>query len=118
MAVFKAVFVSVCNPLVVGICFPYRVVFFRGTCGCHVLIWITFHADTCLPEAYFEYIGVTAFLMLLFNPVWLFDVGFQLSFSAVAAIVLLQPGLYGLLSVKNRLCVRHGGWLLFPLPPR
>ena len=54
---FKAVFVSVCNPLVVGICFPYRVVFFRGTCGCHVLIWITFHADTCLPEAYFEYIG-------------------------------------------------------------
>ena len=57
MAVFKAVFVSVCNPLVVGICFPYRVVFFRGTCGCHVLIWITLHADTCLPEAYFEYIG-------------------------------------------------------------
>ncbi len=47
-------------------------------------------------------LGATAFLMLLFNPVWLFDVGFQLSFSAVSAILLLQPGLYGLLSVKNR----------------
>ena len=47
--------------------------------------------------------------MLLFNPVWLFDVGFQLSFSAVAAIVLLQPGLYGLLSVKNRLLRKAWG---------
>ena len=55
-------------------------------------------------------LGVTAFLMLLFNPVWLFDVGFQLSFSAVAAIVLLQPGLYGLLSGKNRLL--HKAWVL------
>lgn len=54
-------------------------------------------------------LGVTAFLMLLFNPAWLFDVGFQLSFSAVAAIVLLQPGLYGLLSVKNRLLRKAWG---------
>jgi len=54
-------------------------------------------------------LGGTAFLMLLFNPAWLFDVGFQLSFSAVAAIVLLQPGLYGLLSVKNRLLRKAWG---------
>ena len=46
-------------------------------------------------------LGATAFLMLLFNPVWLFDIGFQLSFAAVTAILLLQPGLYGLLPVKN-----------------
>ncbi len=46
-------------------------------------------------------LAVTAFLMLLFNPVWLFDVGFQLSFIAVTAILLLQPGLYGLLSFRN-----------------
>ena len=36
-------------------------------------------------------LAATAFLMLLCKPVWLFDVGFQLSFSAVAAIVLVQP---------------------------
>lgn len=48
-------------------------------------------------------LGVTAFFMLLFNPVWLFDVGFQLSFSAVVAILLLQPKLYALLSVSNSL---------------
>lgn len=63
-------------------------------------------------------LGVTAFLMLLFNPVWLFDVGFQLSFSAVAAIVLLQPGLYGCYGEEPPFAVRRGGWLLFPLPPR
>ena len=53
-------------------------------------------------------LAATAFLMLLYHPVWLFDVGFQLSFSAVAAIVLLQPRLYGLWSVKN--CILRKAW--------
>lgn len=35
-----------------------------------------------------------AFFMLLCRPVWLFDVGFQLSFCAVTAILLLQPRIY------------------------
>lgn len=53
-------------------------------------------------------LSATALLMLLYNPVWLFDVGFQLSFSAVAAIVLLQPKLVGLWPVKN--CVLRKVW--------
>ena len=44
----------------------------------------------------------TAFLMLLCKPVWLFDVGFQLSFSAVASILLVQPKLYALWKIENR----------------
>lgn len=55
-------------------------------------------------------LAATAFLMLLCNPVGLFDVGFQLSFSAVAAIVLLQPRIYGLFPVKN--CVLRKVWAL------
>ena len=47
-------------------------------------------------------LAATAFLMLLCKPVWLFDVGFQLSFSAVTAIVLVQPKLYALWKVDNR----------------
>jgi competence protein ComEC len=39
----------------------------------------------------------TAFFMLLFRPLWLFDVGFQLSFVAVASIHFIQPRLYRLL---------------------
>lgn len=42
-------------------------------------------------------LALTAFAMLLYNPFYLFDVGFQMSFSAVAAILLIQPWLQGLL---------------------
>lgn len=51
----------------------------------------------------FNTLAVTAWLMLLYNPVWLFDVGFQLSFVAVASILLVQPSVYRLLAVKSRL---------------
>lgn len=46
-------------------------------------------------------LSITAFFMLLVHPLWLFDVGFQLSFLAVASIVLIQPWLYGLWQVKS-----------------
>lgn len=45
----------------------------------------------------------TAFLMLVFHPVWLFDVGFQLSFAAVVSISLFHPLLYRCVPVSNRL---------------
>lgn len=48
-------------------------------------------------------LAATAFLMLVFNPLWLFDVGFQLSFAAVASILLIQPRLYHLFTVKQRI---------------
>lgn len=47
-------------------------------------------------------LAVTAFLMLLYNPLWLFNVGFQLSFTAVGAIVLIQPKLYALFTIRQR----------------
>lgn len=40
---------------------------------------------------------LTTFGMLLFNPLWLFDVSFQLSFVAVASIIILQPILSAML---------------------
>lgn len=47
-------------------------------------------------------LSVAAFFMLLCQPTWLFDVGFQLSFCAVASILLLQPKLHRLIAVSNR----------------
>lgn len=44
---------------------------------------------------------VAGFGMLLYNPCWLFDVGFQLSFVAVASILLIQPWLYRKLVLRN-----------------
>ena len=47
-------------------------------------------------------LAVTAWLMLLCNPAGLFDVGFQLSFLAVASILLIQRPVYCLFTVRNR----------------
>ena len=69
------------------------------------VIMFSFLAVACLqPEKLLTLntLAATAFLMLLYNPFWLFDVGFQLSFSAVAAIVVIQPKLYAIWKVKNR----------------
>lgn len=70
----------------------------RAVMMCSILILSTLQLQKPLT---LNTLAATAFLMLLYKPVWLFDVGFQLSFCAVAAIVLLQPKLYGLWQVKN-----------------
>jgi competence protein ComEC len=48
-------------------------------------------------------VGVAAFFMLLYNPFNVFDVGFQLSFSAVLAILLIHPHLVKLYESRNPL---------------
>ena len=48
-------------------------------------------------------LAVAAWLMLFCNPAWLFDVGFQLSFLAVASILLIQKSIYHLITVKSRI---------------
>lgn len=47
-------------------------------------------------------LAASALFLLLFNPNNLFEVGFQLSYSAVFGIVFLQPKLSKLLPVKNK----------------
>jgi competence protein ComEC len=48
-------------------------------------------------------VGAAAFFMLLYKPFNLFDVGFQLSFSAVLAILLINPHLVKLHESRNPL---------------
>ncbi len=45
----------------------------------------------------------SAFVLLLYNPYFLWDVGFQLSYLAIVGIILFQRPFYALLQVKNRL---------------
>ncbi len=47
-------------------------------------------------------IFMSAFFMLLYNPNYLFDVGFQLSYAAVLSIVFFQRPLSGLITVQNK----------------
>lgn len=46
---------------------------------------------------------LTAFMMLLWNPLWLFNMGFQLSFLAVFSILSLMPELSNFMPVKNKI---------------
>jgi competence protein ComEC len=48
-------------------------------------------------------LAASAFILLIINPNNLFEVGFQLSYSAVFGIVFLQPKLAALFQVKNKI---------------
>lgn len=48
-------------------------------------------------------LAASAFLLLCYNPYFLWDVGFQLSYLAVLGIVVFQKPIYHLLYIKNRL---------------
>lgn len=47
-------------------------------------------------------LAASAFFMLLIHPMWLFEVGFQMSFLAVASIVIIQPRLMSYCKTNNR----------------
>ena len=52
------------------------------------------------PERY-NTLAAAAFCMLAYNPLFLFDIGFQLSFTAVFFILYLQPRFYRLIELRN-----------------
>lgn len=52
-------------------------------------------------------LAVAAFLMLCLNPLWLYDVGFQLSFLAMSGILTVGPALSALMPR----CPRGLGWV-------
>jgi len=58
-------------------------------------------------------IALAAFFMLIYNPFYLYDLGFQLSFTAVIFIRFLQPYLSNIFIIKNKYTKRI--WALFTL---
>ncbi len=48
-------------------------------------------------------LAISAFLLLLYNPYWLWDVGFQLSYAAVLSIILFVQPIYHWFYFKNKL---------------
>lgn len=53
------------------------------------------------PTNIYNTLAISIFVLLLFKPLFLFDVGFQLSYLAVIAIVAIQPKLVKLWQPKN-----------------
>lgn len=48
-------------------------------------------------------LALSAFVLLVYNPFWLWDVGFQLSYTAVLSIIIFSRPLYTAIYIKNKL---------------
>lgn len=48
-------------------------------------------------------LAASAFLLLCFNPYWLWDVGFQLSYAAVLSIIIFMKPVYNCLFIQNKI---------------
>lgn len=59
--------------------------------------------------------AASAFLMLVYNPHYLFDIGFELSYIAVFFLFWLQPDLKQLIKVRNPLLAEPWGWITVTL---
>ncbi len=60
-------------------------------------------------------LAAAAFCMLVYNPLYLFDIGFQLSYLAVWSILYLQPRLRQLILVRNPLLAKPWEWMTVTL---
>ncbi|WAC01430.1 ComEC/Rec2 family competence protein [Lacinutrix neustonica] len=62
------------------------------------------------PTNIYNTLAISVFVLLLFKPLFLFDVGFQLSYLAVIAIVAVQPKLFQLWRPKSYLLAKTWGY--------
>lgn len=63
------------------------------------------------PVNIFNSLTASALFLILLSPNVLFDVGFQLSYLAIFGIVLIQPALYNIFELRNR--ILKWTWSLF-----
>ena len=54
------------------------------------------------PSSIYNNIFLSAFVLLIINPMWLFNVGFQLSYSALLSIIYFQPKIEKWFTFDNR----------------
>lgn len=60
-------------------------------------------------------LAASAFCMLVYNPAYLFDIGFQLSYMAVLSILFVMPRLQAMVDVRNPLLAIPFSWILISI---
>ncbi|RHR61753.1 ComEC/Rec2 family competence protein [Parabacteroides sp. AF17-28] len=63
----------------------------------------------------YNILAASAFCMLVYEPLYLFDIGFQLSYLAVLSILYFQPRLQRLMKVRNPLLRAPWQWITVTL---
>jgi competence protein ComEC len=79
--------------------------------GCMLTLYLTGKYLVRRRTDSYNTLAATAFCMLVCHPAYLFDIGFQLSFTAVFFILYLQPPLKALIDVRNPLLATPWGWV-------
>ena len=64
--------------------------------------FITIGNNLTKKSSIYNSLAASAFVMLCYNPYYLWDVGFQLSYLAVVGIVIFQKPIYNLIYIKNK----------------
>ncbi|MGG9964730.1 ComEC/Rec2 family competence protein [Ferruginibacter sp. SUN106] len=64
--------------------------------------FITIGNNLAKKSSIYNSLAASAFVMLCYNPYFLWDVGFQLSYLAVVGIIVFQKTIYNLLYIKNK----------------
>ena len=64
--------------------------------------FITVGNNLAKKSSIYNSLAASAFVMLCYNPYFLWDVGFQLSYLAIVGIVVFQKPLYNLFYIKNK----------------
>ncbi|RHJ84399.1 ComEC/Rec2 family competence protein [Parabacteroides sp. AM08-6] len=59
----------------------------------------------------YNILAAAAFCMLVYEPLYLFDIGFQLSYAAVFFILYLQPRFMHLIGARNPFLAVPSGWI-------
>ncbi len=63
---------------------------------------IVFGASMSKKTSIYNTMALSAFLLLCYEPYWLWDVGFQLSYAAVLSIIIFMKPIYNWLYFKNK----------------
>ena len=63
---------------------------------------ITIGKNFFTKSSIYNSLAASAFLMLCYNPCFLWDVGFQLSYLAVVGIIIFQKSIYNMVYIKNK----------------
>jgi competence protein ComEC len=79
-----------------------------------LMLYLTGRQLSYMTDGY-NTLAASAFCMLVYNPFYLFDIGFQLSYMAVWSILFLQPRLNNLLVARNPLLSTPWGWVTVTL---
>src|ERR1035437_4943872 len=67
-----------------------------------MLVWIFNKMPFIRKSSIYNSLAASAFILLCYNPYFLWDLGFQLSYLAVLGIVIFQKPIYHLLYIKNK----------------